>query len=183
MPRFLIDNEIELRPFVESDAEEIFRIVRANLEHLSEFLQWATEEYTLESAREFINRSQIAAEENKNQSLGIFLNGHLIGSIGFVSFNWTNKRTEIGYWIAKDFERRGIIIKSCKELINYAFEKLEMNRIEIRCATANARSRAIPEKLNFKLEGILRQVEWRHTRFHDMAVYGLLREEWRTFNI
>jgi ribosomal-protein-serine acetyltransferase len=54
-----------------------------------------------------------------------------------------------------------------------------MNRIEIRCATENLRSRAIPEKLNFKLEGVLRQSEWRHSRFFDMAIYSTLREEWK----
>ena len=54
-----------------------------------------------------------------------------------------------------------------------------MNRIEIHCATENVRSRAIPEKLNFKLDGVLRQSEWRHTRFFDMAIYSMLAEEWR----
>ena len=179
MLHFQIDNEIELRPFKVEDAKEVFEAVKANLEHLHTYLHWATEDYSLESAREFIKLAQKAAEENERQGFGIFFNGKFVGSIGFVSFNWTSERTEIGYWIAKDFEGRGIITKSCTELINYAFDKLQMNRIEIRCATENIRSRAIPEKLNFKLEGILRQSEWRHTRFFDMAIYSMLREEWR----
>ena len=178
MLHFQIDDEIELRPFAPADAEEIFAAVRANFEHLHTYMHWATEDYDLEGVREFVRQSQIAAAENRNQGFGIFSGGRLVGSIGFVLFNWASKRTEIGYWIAKDFEGRGIITKSCRELINYAFEKLEMNRIEIRCATENVRSRAIPEKFNFKLDGILRQSEWRHTRFFDMAVYSMLREEW-----
>ncbi|MFN2394038.1 MAG: GNAT family N-acetyltransferase, partial [Pyrinomonadaceae bacterium] len=72
----------------------------------------------------------------------------------------------------------GIITESCKILINYAFEELGMNRIEIRCATENVKSRAIPERLNFKLDGVLRQFLWRHTRFFDMAIYSMLAEEW-----
>jgi ribosomal-protein-serine acetyltransferase len=179
MPQFRIDNEIELRPFVESDAGEIFKVVKSNLEHLHTFLHWATADFNLETAREFIKRSEMEAAEKKNQGFGIFLNSKLVGTIGFVKFNWTSKRTEIGYWIAKDYEGRGIITKSCRELINYAFDKLDMNRIEIRCATANVRSCAIPEKLGFKLDGILRQAEWRHTQFYDMAVYSMLKEEWK----
>jgi ribosomal-protein-serine acetyltransferase len=178
MRHFLIDEEIELRPFVESDAEMVFEIVTANLDHLHTHLHWATKDYNLENAREFIRRAETASAEKKNQTFGIFSGGKLIGVIGFVKFNWASRRTEIGYWIAKDYEGRGIVTKSCKELINYAFEKLDMNRIEIRCAMENTRSRAIPEKLNFKLEGVLRQSEWRHTRFYDMAIYGMLREEW-----
>src|SRR5688572_12950683 len=134
MPHFQIDDHIELRPLVESDAQAVFELVRANLEHLHLFLHWATEDYDLEFARAFIERSRIAAEENKHQGFGIFFAGRLVGTIGFVSFNWTNRRTEIGYWIAKSFEGRGIITRSCRELINYAFGNLEMNRIEIRCA-------------------------------------------------
>lgn len=179
MQRLQIDNEIELRPFVESDAGAIFQTVKENLEHLHTFLHWANKDYDLESAKGFIKQSQFAAEQKLNESFGIFYKGELVGSIGFVLFKWTNRRTEIGYWISKDYEGRGIITKSCRELIKYAFEKLEMNRIEIHCATENTRSRAVPEKLGFKLEGILRQSEWRHTRFFDMAIYAILKEEWK----
>jgi ribosomal-protein-serine acetyltransferase len=179
MLHFQIENEIHLRPFVATDAEELFSAVRANFEHLHTYMHWATEDCDLEAIREFIRQSQISAAEKKNQELGIFLNHKLVGTIGFVLFNWASRRTEIGYWIAKDFEGQGIITKSCRELINYAFEKLELNRIEIRCATENVRSRAVAEKLDFKLDGILRQSEWRHTRFFDMAIYSMLREEWK----
>ena len=54
-----------------------------------------------------------------------------------------------------------------------------MNRVEIRCATENVRSRAVPERLGFKLEGILRQSIWRHKRYYDLAMYGILAEEWK----
>jgi ribosomal-protein-serine acetyltransferase len=89
---------------------------------------------------------------------------------------------EIGYWISAKFEGNGIITHSCKALIAYAFNELKLNRVEIRCATENGRSRAIPERLGFKLEGVLRESEWRHTRFYDMAIYGLLQNEWKEAN-
>jgi ribosomal-protein-serine acetyltransferase len=182
MLRFEIDDRIELRPFIEKDSEELFAVVKANLDYLHQFLFWATPEYNLESAREFIRQSQVSAAENKNQSFGVFYDGKLAGSVGFVLFNRGNRRAEIGYWIAKEFEGRGIVTKSCRELINYALVKLEMNRIEIRCATENVKSRSIPERLNFKLDGILRQYQWRHTRFYDIAIYSMLKEEWEKSN-
>lgn len=179
MLNFQISNELELRPFAEENAAEIFETVKANYEHLRPFLNWVTEDYSLENAKEFIERSQKASAENTSQGFGIFYRGKIVGAIGFVNFNWTSKRAEIGYWIAKDSEGKGIITKSCKKLIDYAFDKLEMNRIEIRCATENTRSRAIPERLNFKLEGVSRQSTWRHGRFYDTAIYGVLAEEWK----
>ncbi len=170
---------IELRSFAEQDAEEILKVVEENYEHLRPFLHWVTKDYSLETARDFIGQTQKAFAENAGQTFGIFEREKIVGAIGFVYFNWQSRRTEIGYWIDKNSGGRGIVTESCRVLINYAFEELKMNRIEIHCATENTRSRAIPEKLGFTLEGILRQSEWRHTRFFDMAIYGMLAEEWR----
>lgn len=178
MLKFQLDNEIELRPYVESDAKEIFTAVKENYDHLQPFLLWVVPEYSVEMVKEFIQQSQKDSEEKKRQGFGIFKNEKLIGSIGFNKFDWKCRKTEIGYWLAKDFSGKGIITKACKILINYAFNELEMNRIEIRCADANVRSRAIPERLGFKLEGVLRQALCRHSQIYDDVIYGLLKEEW-----
>ena len=173
-----VRSDIELHPVAEKDAEEILAIVKRNYEHLRPFLHWVTIDYSLESAREFIRQAQKAAAENTSQTFGIFQNEKIVGVISFVKLNWNSRRAEIGYWIDRNYEGKGIITESCKALINYAFEELKMNRIEIRCATENVRSCQIPERLNFKLDGILRQFLWRHTRFLDMAIYSMLAEEW-----
>lgn len=182
MLKFQITDEIELRPFSDENADEIFVAIKANYQHLRPFLHWVTADYSVVSAKEFIERNKKAAAENTSQTFGIFYNEKVVGVIGFINFNWQSRRTELGYWIVKNCEGKGIITKSCKALINYAFDEMEINRIQIHCATENVKSRAVPEGLGFKLEGILRQSEWRHTRFFDMAIYALLKEEWRSIN-
>jgi len=172
-----VRDDIELRSVAEKDAGEILEIVRRNYEHLRPFLQWVTTDYSLESAQDFIRQTQQADAENTSRTFCIFYHEKLVGVISFVNFSWTSKHTEIGYWIDENYEGKGIVTESCKALIIYAFEELEMNRIEIRCATENIRSRAIPERLNFKLDGVLRQSIWRHTRFFDVAIYSMLAEE------
>lgn len=173
-----VRGDIELRSIAEKDAEEILEIVSRNYEHLHPFLHWVTEDYSLEAARSFVRQTQKAVAENTSRTFGVFHHEKIVGVTGLVSFDWQSRRTEIGYWIDESYEGKGIITESCKALINYAFEELRMNRIEIRCAAENSRSRAIPERLNFKLDGVLRQSEWRHTRFFDMAIYSMLAEEW-----
>ena len=69
--------------------------------------------------------------------------------------------------------------RSVKAVLHYAFENLKLNKIEIRCGVGNAKSRAIPERLGFKLDGILRDEEWLYDHFHDIAVYSLLASEWK----
>jgi len=67
-------------------------------------------------------------------------------------------------------------------LIDYAFHELQFNRVEMRCAAENKKSRKIPEKLGFREEGLLRQAGWLHDHFVDMMIYGLLASEWRSDN-
>jgi ribosomal-protein-serine acetyltransferase len=181
--KFELADQIVLRPYRLDDAEEIFAVVMANYDHLRPYLHWVVPEYSLDGVCEFIVSSQKAAEEKERQGFGIFERQKLVGSIGFVKFAWDERATEIGYWIARDAEGKGIITRSCRSLIDYSFGHLDLNRIEIRCATENVRSRAVPERLGFTLEGVLRQALRRHTRLYDLAIYGLLKEEWRTFNI
>ena len=83
----------------------------------------------------------------------------------------------MGYWLDKEAQGTGLMTRSCSALLEHAFAELDLNRVEIRCAVDNARSRAIPERLGFRLEGQLRQAEWLYDRFVDHAVYGLLARE------
>jgi len=176
---FQIDDDIRLRTFADGDAEVVFQTALRNRDHLIEFMHWMTPDYSISSAEEFIARSIKAVAAKSSLGFGIFRGQHFIGSIGFVQFDWAARKTEIGYWIDKLEEGKGIVTRSCERLIRYAFEDLNLNRIEIRCSTENVRSAAIPERLGFRKEGLLRQVELRNGRLHDFNVYGLLADDRR----
>ena len=169
---------ITLRTFNDSDADAVFAAVSRNLEHLRPFMHWAVPDYSAESAKEFIRASIASTTDGSHLGLGIFKDGNFIGSIGYVKLDWTSRKTEIGYWIDKAEEGKGIISEACRVLIDYAFGDLGMNRIEIRCSAENRRSAAIPELFGFKKEGVLRQSEFRNGRLHDFVIYGLLADEW-----
>jgi len=72
---------------------------------------------------------------------------------------------------------KGVMTKSCKVIIDFCFAELQLNRIEIKCAKDNLRSKRIPEKLNFKKEGIIRQGEFLNNAFIDLNLYSLLRND------
>ncbi len=69
--------------------------------------------------------------------------------------------------------------EACRAMVNHAFRELGLNRVGIACATENHRSRAIPERLGFRQEGVQRQAEWLYDRFVDRALYAMLASEWR----
>ena len=179
MVSFGIGTEITMRELSLDDAQAVFDVVRRNHHHLKSYMHWASPAYSLESAREFIQQNQVNRAERKTLGLGIFRGARLIGSIGFVNFDWLAMKTELGYWISSDEEGKGIVSRACRVLIDFAFDELKMNRIEIRCSSENLRSAAIPIRLGFQKEGRLRQSEFRNGRLHDFDIYGLLASEWR----
>jgi ribosomal-protein-serine acetyltransferase len=70
------------------------------------------------------------------------------------------------------------VSRCCSTLIDYLFEVRDLNRIQINCNVNNTRSRAVPERLGFTLEGIQREVEYNDGKFGDWAIYALLRRDW-----
>lgn len=65
---------------------------------------------------------------------------------------------------------------ACKAIVDYCFDELNLIRIEIRVATQNNKSLAIPDRLGFKKEGCLEKAEFLHDRFVDHYIYGLINE-------
>jgi ribosomal-protein-serine acetyltransferase len=85
----------------------------------------------------------------------------------------------VGYWIGEQFQNRGIITRSCRALIQHAFDELEINRMEICAAVGNNRSQAIPIRLGFAREGIRVHGERLYDRYVDLVVFGLTKSMWR----
>ena len=178
MKPFTVLNDITVRQWRPEDADAVLLAVKENYDHLREYMHWATPDYSIDDAREFIMSGLASAGEKKSCGLGIFRGERVIGSIDFVKFDQNSRRTEIGYWISKAEEGKGIITRICRVLIDHAFNELGMNRVEIRCAADNTRSAAVAERLGFAKEGVLRQSEMRNGRLHDFRIYGLLAAEW-----
>ena len=160
-------------------AEELTAVVRANLKHLQPWMPWAVDEYSIDSAKEWIQRTLTEFAEDGRFNAVILIDEKPVGTIGFHNLNTANGSAEIGYWIDKEHEGRGIITRCSGALIDYLFDVRKLNRIQINCNVDNTRSRKVPERLGFKLEGIHRQVEYVNGRFGDWAVYPLLRDEWK----
>ena len=178
-----IDDETELRLIELRHAEELNALVIQNYEHIKEWSAWLKDkERPVEDTQNFIKRNLIQLAENNGFEICIWHKGEIAGQIGYNYFDWNDRRTEIGYWLGASFQGKGLVTKSCRTLIGYAFNGLKLNRVEIRCGFENKKSRKIPEKLGFKEEGIVRQAEWLHDHFIDLVIYGMLASEWQDEN-
>jgi ribosomal-protein-serine acetyltransferase len=167
----------ELRRIEERDADELYLLVDANRAYLSVWLPWPPSQ-TPQVTVEFIQLTQRQAADNQGFQMAIIDRGPIVGVIGFHRIDWQNRSTSIGYWIAEHAQRRGLVTRGVRALLDHAFDQWALNRVEIRAAIDNIRSRAIPERLGFVQEGVLREAERLSDRYVDHAVYSILATEW-----
>ena len=169
----------QLRLLEESDAEELVRVVEANREHLAPWMPWVEgTPNTVDARGEFIRNTRRQLADNDGLQAAIVDGGEIVGVIGFHGVDWNNRSTSLGYWLAADRQGRGIMTEAVAALTTYAFEVWGLARLEIRVATGNRRSAAIPERLGFAREGVLRHAERHGDTFLDLVVYSMLARDW-----
>jgi ribosomal-protein-serine acetyltransferase len=168
-----------LRHLTERDAGELERVVAANRDYLARWLPWveATAGAGIGARREYIRRARRQLAANDGFQAAIVEGEQIVGVIGFHHVDWANRSTSLGYWLAEDRQGRGTMTDAVRTLVRHAFEVWDLNRIEIRVAVGNTRSAAIPRRLGFVEEGVLRQAERHAGGFRDIVVFSLLRRD------
>lgn len=162
-----------------NDVEELFALTDHSRDTLREWLLFVDNVKTVKDTERFIRGAMQQYADNNGLQAGIYYEGKLAGVIGYHQVNIEHKWTSIGYWLGNDFVGKGLVTNSMRAFIDYAFNYLKVNRIEVRVAVGNIRSRTIPKILGFNEEGRLRDAEWLYDHSVDQVVYGLTVAEWR----
>jgi ribosomal-protein-serine acetyltransferase len=180
MFRCQIDTDIELRLFEERHAADIFAAVERNRSHLRRWLPWVDRTQSADDVRAFLEGALEAFGRGEELHAGIWIAGALGGAVGHHRIDADNRSTSIGYWLDAAHEGKGIITRACRALLGYLFDERGLHRVEIRCATGNTRSCAIPERLGFTREGVARGAELVNGVFYDLVVWSMLEDQWRS---
>ncbi len=167
-----------LRLLEEADAKELHGAIEANRTYLAQWLPWAAGQ-TFEDTLGFIRETRSQAQENEGFQTAIVAEKGIAGVIGFVSVDWGNRSTRIGYWLDEGQQGRGMMTAAVRLLVDHALTVWRLNRVEIIVAIGNRRSRAIPERLGFRKEGTLRQFQLVDGRYLDCVSYSMLAADWR----
>lgn len=172
-----IDNDITLSLVELKDAQEIFSLVDSCRKHLRKWLPWVDGTITPDDTATFIEFASKQHAKNNGFHYSIRYEKQIAGIIGYHRIDKINRITELGYWLGEQFQGRGIMTRCCQALTDYAFEELELNRVEIRVAEENIKSCAIPQRLGFTREGILRDAERVNDRFVNQILFAVLRRD------
>ena len=171
----IVDNDISIRPTLMSDAPQIFDAFSTQGNYLRQWLPIAADFNTLDDVCDYIENCDC---EGIN-SYSIVYNGQFAGHIAIKHVSYLCHIAELGYWLTKSLQGRGIMTRSVQAFVNQLFTKTATNRLVIKCAVGNERSRRIPIRLNFKLEGVERDGEMSADgHYNDLEVFSLLKNEY-----
>ncbi|MBK7927682.1 MAG: GNAT family N-acetyltransferase [Bryobacterales bacterium] len=169
--------EFELRLLELRDAEALYALTEANREHIRPWLPWIAWTHSAGDVKKFIRAALKQFTEGDGFHAGIWVGGEIAGCVGLHPVDWQNQHVAIGYWLGREWEGRGLVTEGTRAVARFCFATYGLERVEIRAAVENRRSRAVAERLGFTLEGVLRRTQRVDGRWLDNAVYSMLREE------
>jgi [ribosomal protein S5]-alanine N-acetyltransferase len=166
---------LRLRAFAEADAEPLFA-----LQSDAYVLRyWDSPPWTDPArAEQFIARSREMAEEGSGARLVIESASTFVGWCTLNSWNPEFRSASLGYCLARAGWGQGFATEAVGAVLGWAFDTLDLNRVQAEADTRNAASARVLEKLGFTLEGTLREDCVVNGDVSDSWVFGLLRREW-----
>jgi RimJ/RimL family protein N-acetyltransferase len=150
------DISLLIKPLDEKNAEDIFTAVRATIDNLLPFMDWAHYENSIEGQRERLKKTREEYFQGKEYELAVF--DHKTGEFLMASGwhkgkNRNNKSLEIGYWTCLKHCNKGLATMVTQILVVVGFDFMGSDRIEVGCNKQNVASRRVIEKCGFKFEG------------------------------
>lgn len=148
-----------LRPWNETDAEELYRYAKDD--RVGPIAGWPVHT-SVENSREII-----LTVLSKEGTYAVLLKetGQLAGSIGLMigkesNLVITDSEAEIGYWIGVPFWGQGLIPEAVSELVRYAFEELKLDKLWCGYFDGNDKSRRVQEKCGFIYHHSNENIHW-----------------------
>ena len=177
--KIIVTESILLKQIELSDAADIFKTIDGQRTYLGKWLPFVDFTRNIEDSEKYIQSVLEGPSENRGYIFAIHCHGTFAGLVGLKSIDNQNKKAEIGYWLSEPFQKQGIITASVKALMQFAYDQLNINRIQIKCAVGNIPSKNIPIKLGYRFEGIERAGELLSDgEFADIEVYSILKDEY-----
>lgn len=167
-----------LRRMTVRDAQDIYAYSRDEL--VARHVLWEAQR-SVSEARAYVRYMQRQYRLNQPSSWGIVLKetGHVIGTIGFMSYSADHNSAEVGYSLSRDYWNRGLMSEALEACLRYAFEDMGLHRVEAQFELENPASGRVMEKCGLQREGVLRGRLYNKGRYVDVCLCAILEDEWR----
>ncbi|WP_018755078.1 GNAT family N-acetyltransferase [Paenibacillus terrigena] len=175
LPRLETERLI-LRKMRRSDARDLFAY--ASNAEMTRYTMWNTHR-TLRDSELFLDAIEQRYREGQVTNWGIEYkpNGKFIGTCGFVNWAPEHQRAEIGYALSEEYWNQGIMSEAARAVLQFGFQKMDLNRLEARCNLENMGSERVMQKIGMIYEGVIREQLFIQGRFESVKLYSILRNE------
>jgi UDP-4-amino-4,6-dideoxy-N-acetyl-beta-L-altrosamine N-acetyltransferase len=171
----LKDNDILLRALKEDDST-LFYTWRNDLEYIKNTKSFRLPKHEgLE--KEWVDN--VMTDKGDKSVVLIIETDKPIGFIQATNIDWVSRNCYFGIAICEESERgKGIGKRSMKLLFDYLFGELNMHKVSLEVTSFNENSIALYESFGFKREGTLREHYYWNNEYHDVHIYGLMKNEY-----
>lgn len=172
---------IELKVLMPEDASEVLSYYIRNEAHLQPYEPLRNQNfYTIEEQKKNIGENYIQFLNGTSISFGIFRTGNLIGKIQITNILLGAFRNAfIGYSIDEREQGKGYMKEALRIVSNYAFDEMELHRLEASTLVDNIKSKAVLKACGFKEIGISEKYLFINGVWQDHSIFYSIRENWR----
>ncbi len=175
---YLETERLVLREMKKSDFNDVYEY--SSNPQTSEYLLWEVHrspEYT----KEFVDYviSKYKSGEYNDWALVYKPDDKMIGTCGFTKIDQENNVAEIGYVINPNYWNMGIATEAAEAVIDFAFNKMGMNRVEAKFMYGNDASLSVMKKLGMKFEGYHRDMLLVKGKYRTIGYAAILRSEYK----
>ena len=174
MSRWPLGDDAELRILEPGDAADLFALVDRNRARLGRYLPWVDTTQAVPDVAAFLASAAAQHGSGLGFHAAIAVSGRVAGCAGMHPIDTAHSSVALGYWIDQDSQGQGLVTRATSELVRICFRDYRLHRVEIRCAVDNHRSCAVPKRLGFRQEGLLRGAQLVQGRWLDLLVFGKL---------
>jgi ribosomal-protein-serine acetyltransferase len=176
-----IEPDLSLQLLHLNQAKAIFELGVKNKDDFTNWLPWIESNKTIEDSKAFIVKELTNYAKGRGVICSIVYKNKIIGNISLfnIAYESSFRNAEIGYWLDKDYQGKGIMTKAANKMVEIAFNQFGVYKVTIRCATANNKSCNIAKRLGFKKDGTIRAMAKIGGIVQDFNVYSLLESEWQ----
>ena len=168
--------QIRLVPYETRHIHPVFEAVRESIAEVSPWMPWCHPEYGLADSEAWVKTSIEAFQSKATFECVIeSLDARVLGCAGLNEIDSVNQRCNLGYWVRTSETRRGVATRAVRAIADWAFRETELVRLEILISAENNPSRRVAEKSGAHQEAVLRSRLLIHGRFHEAALYSIVR--------
>lgn len=174
-----IGEKIKIRPYRDSDVEQLYEAAKESIEHVHPWLPWCHPEYSRKDSQQWIERTQRMWQENREFEFAVLTADEVmfLGGCGLNQIDHPHKVVNLWFWVRGSARGQDVAPTAGLMTARFAFEQLGFARIEIIMSVENRASQRVAEKMGATQEGVLRERMELHGSRHNAYLYSLLAGE------